>query len=74
MKATAKSQINIKSLTENDEIVTYSDPHGLAQCIKMRIIDGNRVFIIDSNVNGFNSRNFTTLKDAKLSIGFCNHW
>lgn len=74
MQAANKAQITIKALTENDEIVTYSTSSDHTSCLKMRIIDGKRVYIKDNWYLGvFRSETFKTLTAAKRNLTI-NHF
>jgi len=67
-RLTSKSQITLKSLIVNDEIVTYSTGNH-TNCVKTRKIDGKRVYILDFLYLGvFKSKQYATLAELKRNI------
>lgn len=69
MIATNKKQITLKALTNCDEIKTYTLGDRVNKCVKMRIIDGKKVFIEDSYRAGvLTSTNFNSLKELKSDL------
>ena len=82
MKVMSKAQITLKALLEHDELITYSVEYdGTCTCIKTRVIDGKRVYIVDHfcpykstiNIPKWISSQYSTLASAKKRL-VVNHF